>query len=197
MYICLCCFPYGIYPKNNKIKERPERAHGHMNAINKTAQIKSPATYDEWQDCFDLLKQVPSIDHDAVMKIAKGSFISRGYMGTQFQLQLAETINKMLSNRTTRFMKDLNSLISINEILDTVPLFNHLRDEFNKCLFFTELKFLEKNYKRDLEKSVRTQMQKFWNDTVMFLQRQTQQYRNTDLEDALFLIHRIELFPKV
>ena len=167
-----------------------------MKATSKKAQIKSPATYDEWQSCFDLLKKGPPIDNEVIKKIAKGSFISRGYMGAQFQLQLTETINEMFSNLTTRFMKDLNSLISINEILDTVPLFNNLRDELNKCLFFTGLKFLDKIYNRELERSVRKQIQKFWNDTVMFLQRQAQQYRNTDLEDAVFLIHRIELFPK-
>lgn len=155
-----------------------------------------PATYEDWLNCFDLLRKNSFVDDEVAMTIAKGSFRNRGYIAAQFQQKLAETISEMLNNRITRFLKDLNMLISFNELSDIVPLFVKLRNEVNKCMFFTELSFLEPNIRYELEQSVKIQVENFWNDTIMFLQRQTMEFHNADLEDSLFLIRRINLFPK-
>jgi len=167
-----------------------------MSAVLEKEQFAPPTTYEDWLNCFDMLRVSTSVDNGVAMTIANGSFINRGYIATQFQHKLAETINEMLNKRITRFLKDLNLLISFNELSDIVPLFVKLRNEINKCLFFTELSFLDKNVKHELEESVKTQMERFWDDTVMFLHKQTLEIYNTDLEDSLFLIRRIELFPK-
>jgi len=167
-----------------------------MSAVLEREHFTPPTTYEDWLNCFDFLKQSSSVDSGVAMTIAKGSFINRGYIAGQFQQKLVETINEMLNKRTARFMKDLNMLISFNELSDIVPLFFRLRNEVNKCLFFTELIFLDANIKCELEQSVKTQMENFWNDTVMFLQRQALEYYNADLEDSLFLIHRIRLFSE-
>lgn len=167
-----------------------------MSTLLEREQFTPPSTYEEWLNCFDLLRLSSSVDSGVAMTIANGSFINRGYIAVQFHQKLAETINEMLNKRISRFLKDLNLLISFNELSDIVPLFVKLRNEVNKCLFFTELGFLDANVKRELEESVKTQMGKFWNDTIMFLQRQTLEIYNTDLEDSLFLIRRIDLFSK-
>lgn len=129
------------------------------------------------------------------MTIAQGSFISDGYIAVRFRQKLVETVNEMLNKRTARFLKDLNTLISFNEFADMAPLFVKLRNEVNKCLFFTEWGFLGEEMKGELARSVKGQMRKFWEDTVAFLQKQTVEFCNADLEDALFLIRRLELFP--
>jgi hypothetical protein len=168
-----------------------------MAAVLEGELIAPPTTYDEWLSCFEFLKSSPSVDNSVVMTIAKGSFvINRGYIAVQFHQKLADTINEMLNKRIARFLKDLNMLISFNELSDIVPLFVRLRNEIEKCLFFTELEFLDKGIKQDLEQSIKTQMEKFWNDTVTFLQKQTLEFTNSDLEDSLFLISRIRLFAE-
>ena len=122
--------------------------------------------------------------------------MSRGYIAVQFHQKLADTINEMLNKRISKFSKDLNMLISFNELSDIVPLFIRLRNDVEFCLFFMKFDFLDKGIKGELEQSVKAQMEKFWNDTVAFLQRQTMEFSNSDLEDSLFLIRRLKLFAK-
>ena len=157
-------------------------------------QFVPPTTYEDWLNCFDRLKMGSSSDSGIVMTIARGSFINRGYIAHRFQRELADTITEMLNNRTARFLKDLNMLISLNELSDIVPLFVKLRNEVNRCLFFCDIKFLDKTIKAELEESVKTQMITFWNDTVAFLHKQTMDFFNPELEDSLFLIRRMRLF---
>jgi len=133
-------------------------------------------------------------DIEVTKVIAKGSFVNKGYLAVQFQQKLVETVNAMLNNRIARFLRDLNILISFNELSDIVYLFVKLRNEINNCLFFTEFNFLDVNVRHELELSVKTQMTKFWSDTVAFLQKQTLESYNANLEDSVFLIRRIDLF---
>ena len=165
-----------------------------MAAVLERELVAPPTTYDEWLSCFDFLKSSPSVNNSVAMTIAKGSFVNRGYIAVQFHQKLADTISEMLNKRIARFLKDLNMLISLNELSDIVPLFVKLRNDVERCLFFKELDFLDKGIKRDLEQSIKTEIGKFWNDTMTFLQKQTLEYSNSDLEDSLFLIRRIRLF---
>ena len=167
-----------------------------MEAVLERELLAPPTTYEDWLVCFDFLKSSPSVDNSIAMTIAKGSFVNRGYIAAQFHQKLTDTINEMLNKRIARFLKDLNMLISFNELSDIVPLFVKLRDEVDKCLFFRELDFLDKEIKRELEQSIKTQVEKFWNDTVNFLKRQTLEFSNEELEDSLFLIRRIRLFAE-
>jgi hypothetical protein len=167
-----------------------------MNAVLEREQFAPPATYEDWLNCFDLLKLSSSVDNSVAMTIANGSFINKGYIATQFHQKLAETINEMLNKRITRFLKELNMLISFNELSDIVPLFVKLRNEVNNCLFFSEFRFLDIKVKGELEQSVKIQMEQFWADTLSFLQKQTMDYSNIELEDSLLLIRRIDLFAR-
>jgi hypothetical protein len=167
-----------------------------MEAVPERELLAPPTTYEDWLLCFDFLKSSPSVDDGVAMTIAKGSFVNRGYIAVQFHQKLADTINEMLNKRIARFLKDLNMLISFNELSDIVPLFVKLRNEVEKCLFFRELEFLDKGIKHELEQSIKTQMGKFWNDTVTSLQKQTLEFSNDDLEDSLLLIRRIRLFAE-
>jgi hypothetical protein len=165
-----------------------------MCAIPKCTQFVPPTTYEEWLNCFDMLKSSSVADIETTTVIAKGRFVNKGYLAVRFQEKLVETVNAMLDRRIAQFLRDLNILISFNELSDIVYLFVKLRNEINKCLFFTDFNFLEVNVRQELELSVKTQMKKFWSDTVTFLQKQTLESCNADLEDSLFLIRRIDLF---
>jgi len=170
-----------------------------MDIVSETGVFAPPATYEDWLKCFDFLKSAPSFDGETAAVIAKGSFENfsgSAYIAGRFCRELTETINEMLNKRVLKFIKDLNLLISFNELADIVSLFIKLRNEVKKCLFFTDLGFLDEAVKKDMEQSVKTQTEKFWDDTVAFLQKQSQEYSNGLLEDALFLIHRINLFEK-
>ena len=155
-----------------------------------------PYTYEDWLNCFDLLKLGSSIDSSVAMTIANGSFVNRGYITTQFHQKLVETINEMLNKRISRFLKDLNILIVFNELSDIVPLFVKLRNEVNKCLFFSEFHFLDEDVKNELVQSVKTQTEQFWAETLSYLQEQTVMHSNVELEDSLLLIRRLDLFAE-
>jgi hypothetical protein len=159
--------------------------------------VKVPVTYEDWLNCFDELKASSTVDNEFLEAVTGGWFVSSQPIAAGFRQRLAETINQMLNKRILRFVKDLNLLISFNELSDIVPLFVKFRGEANRCLFFTELKFLDADFKRELEQSVKKQTEDFWHDTIIFLQRQTEEFHNAKLEDSLFLIRRIELFSKV
>ena len=158
--------------------------------------LAPPVTYEDWLNCFELLKAGTSVDPGVLMTITKGSLINSGYITIKFNQKLAETINDMLNKRISRFLKELNMLISCNELSDIVPLFVKFRNEIRRCMFFTEFDFIERNIKKELEQSTRTQMERFWCDTVAFLQKQKIEYSNSHLEDSLLLIRRIELFER-
>lgn len=167
-----------------------------MEAVLERELLAPPTTYEDWLLCFDFLKSSPSVDNSVAMTIANGSFVNRGYIAVQFHQKFAETINEMLNKCIARFLKDLNMLISFNELSDIVPLFVKLRNEVDKCLFFCELECLDKKIKQELEQSIKTQMANFWDDTINFLKRQAFEFSNEDLEDSLFLIRRIRLFKE-
>ena len=157
-------------------------------------KLTPPNTYEEWLKYFELLKSSSFVDEAVVMTITKGTFVDKGYIATQFNQQLVETINQALNKRISRFLKDLDLLISLNELSGMVPLFTKFRSEIRKCLFFTKLEFLDSSINEEIEQSVKNQMEQLWNDTVSFLQKQSLECSNTDLEDSLFLIRRIRLF---
>jgi len=158
--------------------------------------LAPPTTYEDWLKCFDFLKSSASIDSGTIEVITKGAFVYKGYIVVQFQQKLVETVNNMLNKRIGRLQKDLNILISFNELADIVPLFIRLRNEVRKCLFFKELAFLDESFKCELEQAVKTQMGQFWDNTVTFLQKQSYGYSNADFEDSLFLMRRIKLFAE-
>jgi len=165
-----------------------------MSPIFDMEKLTPPNTYEEWLKYFELLKSSSFVDEAVVMTITKGTFVDKGYIATQFNQQLVETINQALNKRISRFLKDLDLLISLNELSGMVPLFTKFRSEIRKCLFFTKLEFLDSSINEEIEQSVKNQMEQLWNDTVSFLQKQSLECSNTDLEDSLFLIRRIRLF---
>ena len=158
------------------------------------SRFEPPVTYEDWLNCFNILKQTSTISDAEIVSISKGFFAEKDYICVQFHQNLAETVNLMINNRTAVFIKNLEKLISFNEISGITSLFVKLRNEINRCLFFTQLDFLDKDFKQELERSLKAQTQKFWTDILAHLHKESLEFSNPDLEDSLFLIRRIKLF---
>ena len=115
-------------------------------------------------------------------------------MQAAFERQMVDTVNVVLNKSTKRFMRDLNECIAFNELAQVDVLFKRLKKGIYKATFFVNLSFLPNSFKTELYRSVTEQMTMFWDNMIAFLQQQANDFSNSDLEDALFLIRRIKLF---
>ena len=156
--------------------------------------VKAPATYQEWLDCFVVLKGTNVYSTGVYDALVAGSFTGTDVTKTALQRQIVDSINAMLDNSAKRFIRNMNDSITFNELSQIELLFNRLKKDVKVALFFESLEFLPTEFRNELSSSVRKQMSDFWNDTVHFLYEQSLEYSNSDLEDALFLIKRIKLF---
>ena len=153
---------------------------------------KAPATYQEWLSCLEQMKGRNG--REAFAAAAHGSFAGSELTLGALQKQIVETVNALLDQSVKRFLRRLNESIAFNELAQTELLFKRLRKSVHEILFFEELAFLPEAFRASLSEAVKTQMGAFWNKTVRFLEEQSLEFSNSQLEDALFLIRRIRLF---
>lgn len=154
----------------------------------------APSTYQDWLDCFARMKEVPLSGNGEFELLALGSFTGAGRMQAALERQMADTIHTVLNKSVKRFVRDLNECIVFNELAQIDVLFKRFKSDVNKTTFFLALPCLSDDFKAELYQSISGQMTDFWEDTICFLQQQSMEYANSDLEDALFLIRRIKLF---
>lgn len=165
-----------------------------MSVATERTELKAPTTYQDWLDCFETMKHNPVSGNGVFEAVAAGSFTGTGATNSAMQKQVVETVNAILDKSAKRFIKELNESISFNELSQVDVLFRRLKRDVENSLFFENLFFLPKTFRKELSESVKTQMQKFWDDTVRFLYEQSLEFSNSELEDVLFLIKRIHLF---
>ncbi|MBQ4557107.1 MAG: hypothetical protein IJA60_05625 [Clostridia bacterium] len=165
-----------------------------MSILAERTDVKSPTTYQEWLDCFLMMKGNRTSRDKAFAAASTGTFCGSEATAVALQKQLVETVNAVLDRSAKRFIRDVNECISFNELLQINVLFRRFKNDVNNTLFFENLFFLPQNFRTELSESVKTQMTRFWNDTVGFLHDQSLEFLNSDLEDVLFLIKRIHLF---
>ena len=156
--------------------------------------IKAPSTYQDWLVCFDIMKNGSDADNEVFDAACMGSFVSSDLMKNALQKQIVETVNVFLDKSVKRFIRNLNKNIVFNELPQTELLFKRLKKDVAKSLFFSKLTFLPKDFRSELEDSVKEQMSNFWEDTIKFLYDQSLEFFNSELEDVLFLVKRIRLF---
>lgn len=165
-----------------------------MSLTTEHAVIKVPTTYQDWLICFDMMKNGSGADNEVFDAACKGSFVGSDLTKNALQKQIVETVNALLDKSVKRFIRNLNENIAFNELSQTELLFKRLKKDVAKSLFFTELTFLPKSFRNELEDSVKEQMSNFWKDTIKFLYDQSLEFSNSELEDVLFLVRRIRLF---
>ena len=144
-------------------------------------------------NCFNQMKEEPlsKIDYE---QFSKGEFWGSETTLVSLENQMVDAINVVLNRIVKRFLKDFNEYLVFNELSQMDNLFKKLKKDINHVMFFLDLNFLSDDFKKELYNSVSEQMLVFWNDTIDFLQKQANEYYNSDLEDVLFLIKRIKLF---
>lgn len=158
-------------------------------------KIKAPNTYQEWLHCFDVLKQNAVNVRDMLDAIALGHFTGTDQTCSALQKQVVETVNAILDKSAKRFVKELNDCIVFNDFTEIEIIFRRLKRDVNgKAMFFDKMLFLPRSFRDELGQSVKTQMQMFWDETVTFLQRQSLECSNSELDDAVYLLKRIHLF---
>ena len=140
------------------------------------------------------MKNDPAADSEIFDIVGEGSFAGSDLTRNALQKQIVETVNAVLDRSVKRFIRNLNENIAFNEFLQTELLFKRLKKDVHRSLFFTRLSFLPKEFRAELETSVRDQMCRFWDDTIRFLYDQSLEFSNPELEDTLFLVKRIRLF---
>ena len=62
--------------------------------------------------------------------------------------------------------------------------------------FFRELDFLPEQYRATLSDSIVREVSAYWDRLLRTLRRQTLEYSDPDLEDAVYRISRIKPFPR-
>ncbi|MBQ8595590.1 MAG: hypothetical protein IJ406_06515 [Oscillospiraceae bacterium] len=154
---------------------------------------KIPCTYQDWMNCFNQMKEEP-LSRIGYEQFSMGEFWGSEATLVSLENQMVDAINVVLNRIVKRFLKDFNECLMFNELSQMDSLFKKLKKDINRVMFFLDLNFLSDNFKKELYNSVSEQMLSFWNDTIDFLQKQANEYYNSDLEDVLFLIKRIKLF---
>ncbi len=165
-----------------------------MIGLQERAIADAPSTYQEWLDCFERMKEVPLSNNRDFEVLSLGTFAGARTMQAAFERQMVDTVNVVLNKSTKRFVRDLNDRIVFNELAQVDVLFKRLKKDIHKATFFVNLSFLSNSFKAELYRSVAEQMTAFWDNMIAFLQQQANDFPNSDLEDALFLIRRIKLF---
>lgn len=165
-----------------------------MITAEKISATCAPSTYQQWLDCFRMMKEQPLSSSEIYEAAAAGSFRGSDAMQAALEQQMVDTINVVLNKSVKRFVRELNESITFNELDRAEFLFKRLKKDIHKTLFFMELSFLSADFKSELYSSISAQMNGFWDDTVAFLRKQAMECPNSDLEDAIYFIRRIKLF---
>lgn len=156
--------------------------------------IKPPSTYQDWLIYFDIMKHGSGIDSDVYDALCMGSFVGSDLTRNALQKQIVETVNAVLDKGVKRFNRNFNENIAFNELSQTEVLFKRLKKDVLMSLFFTRLTFLPKDFRSELEDSVKVEMTRFWETTMKFLYDQSLEFSNPELENLLFLVKKIKLF---
>ncbi len=165
-----------------------------MSVAVEKATGNAPTTYQEWLICLERMKRGTAADGEAFEEAKRGAFVGSELTKNALQRQMVETVNAVLNKSVKRFARGLNESIAFGELAGTSLLFKRLKADIHKSLFFTELTFLPEEFRGELERSVKEQMNGFWEETVAFLRNQRLDFSNEDLEDLLFAVKRIRLF---
>ena len=165
-----------------------------MTEAKKQETVKAPSTYQEWLECLAMMKSGPIAGNEAFLSARNGKFVGSAVTKTDLQKQIVETINTVLNNCAKRFVRNLNECFAFSEFSQIELLFKRLKKDIHTVMFFSDLPFLPEKFRKELEGSINDQMGGIWNETIRFLEAESLEYPNSDLDDTIFLVKRIKLF---
>lgn len=153
-----------------------------------------PQTYQGWMDCFARLEAHPW-DPEILAQVRRGSYM--GKPSEQFLARLSDTVSRMLSKCTRRFLRDLDSALADNEP-DMVPMLaSRFRKRVKACLFYRELPFLEGKFIQTLDAGFSSQLQSFWKDLNREISRSARESGDPRLEDLAMALRRMKILEEI
>ena len=161
-----------------------------------TASVAPPVTYQQWLDCLSLLRGTSPSGSGVCEAMARGSFSGSPVALAALERQIAESIQESLTRTSRRFIREVNSGLEFHDLSQLEYLFRRFRTEVRQLQFFRELDFLPEQYRATLSDSIVREVSAYWDRLLRTLRRQTLEYSDPDLEDAVYRISRIKPFPR-
>lgn len=157
---------------------------------------KPPERYEEWLACLQALHEHPWEARLLCERMRRGVFQgASSSLLPSFQRRVLECVNRMLDQAVAHFSHQCQEILETADFSMLDLLFQHLAAQIRQALFFCELGFLPEEFRRSTELSLRERMTVFWNGTLRTLQGEAMENGALELEDALWAIRRIRLFP--
>ena len=112
--------------------------------------ISPPVTYQQWLDCFQLMREQPLSSVGIYEAAAAGSFTGTRAIQAALERQMVDTIHAVLNRSEKRFLRELNECLSFHELERAEFLFKRLKKDVHQTLFFMQLSFLSDGFKEKL-----------------------------------------------
>lgn len=154
-------------------------------------EVKIPATYQEWLEYMKKLEAMPVYEED-ILLLEQGSLPPGGFVADKFQAHVVETVDVMLKRYVRKFNRLVNESMELGTVGDVQILCLRLRREMGNCFFFKHIRFLEKEFARELEKELNLQITLFWKRELREIIRLNEQAYYPELEDLIYSMRRMQ-----
>ena len=152
--------------------------------------IPLPESYSDWLVWFSAIEN-DELTPVQISSLKNGRCSDFEFTGTYFCSQLENTVNVIL-NRSIKTLTRKLGMYQLYSGCDCIHLlFIQLVKDSEKCLFFTQLQFLQEKYRDELFSSVKGEMQRFLDSACESLKKQAIEENNQALLDEIRLIKRI------
>ena len=147
-------------------------------------------TYQQWIECFRRLEEKPW-EQSVLDSVVCATY--QGKPSDMFLVRLSDTVSKMLSVCTRWFLREVDRLLSENEIDMTTFLAKRFQKRINGCFFYRNMDFLPAAYIRTLDEGFVNQVEAFWKDFLRQLDTSARESMNPEVEDMAYELRRIKI----
>lgn len=149
-----------------------------------------PQTYQQWLSCFGHMEQHPH-DMEMLAAMAQGRYM--GQPAETFLARLSDTVSLMLTAHCRRFLRQLDEALADGEADTAVLLARRFRKKLEAYFFYRSLPFLAASYIQTLDNGFRLQLEAFWANFLLQLQKNCRESMSPQLEDAAYEMKRMKI----
>ena len=154
-----------------------------------------PSDYLHWLDCFELIS-TRRLSSEDIEKLKKGTCSDHRSSIDYLENELVKAINKMLLLCINDFKREINLYYSFGDNDSIYAAYRRLANRFEDCLFFNELTFLSEQFRKQLNASVCSEIDRFWDSYTQALYNQCIESNSRVLEDQLYYIRKLRAARK-
>lgn len=154
------------------------------------AVIAAPANYQEWLECFRILRQQPG-QFRKLRELCSGAPIVDTYQQELYLHRLDETVTELLNGRIQRFLTRLGQLLEEGDLDGADLAAGRFCREVTQLFFFEELTWLPAGKRRSLARGYQEQLDRFWKQLVRTLCADADEHRSADLEELAQRMRRL------